>query len=76
MTVNELSRDELIELKQKYYSKKEGNISYREMATVDRLVTDEEIFSAFENVEFTEEDFFCNLDKEINNNDIEEEEEA
>lgn len=76
MTVNELSRDELIELKQKYYSKKEGNISYGEMATVDRLVTDEEIFSAFENVEFTEENFFCNLDKEINNNDIEEEEEA
>lgn len=75
MTVRELNRNELIELKQKYYSQKEGNVSYREMATVDRLVTDKEIFSAFENVEFTEEDFFCNLDKEINSNDIEEEEE-
>lgn len=46
------------------------------MATVDRLVTDGEIFSAFKNVEFTEEDFFCNLDKEINNNDIEKVEEV
>ncbi len=78
MTVNELSRNELIELKQRYYSEKEENVSYVEISVIDKLVSDEEVFSAYGNIEFTEEDFFCNLDKageeEIENiNTIEEE---
>ncbi len=73
MTVKELSRSELIELKQKHYSQKNSNISYSEMTFIDELVSDSEIFRAYENVEFTEEDFFCNLDEKENNH-LEEEE--
>ncbi len=79
MTVKELSRNELIELKQKYYSQKNNNVNYSEIASIDEIVLDSEVFIAYENVEFTEEDFFCNLDKEenseIQHNYIEEEEE-
>jgi len=71
MTVKELSKNELIELKQKYYSQKNNNVNYSEIASIDEIVSD--------NVEFTGEDFFCNLDKEgnseIQHNYIEEEEE-
>lgn len=78
MTVKELSRSELIELKQKHYSQKNNNASYSEIAFIDELVSDSEVFRAYENMEFIKEDFFCNLDEKGNvkteNNNIEEEE--
>lgn len=64
MTVRELNRDELTELKQHYYSENSNNVSYGEFASINELVTDNEIFEKYENTEFTLDDFFCNSNNE------------
>lgn len=58
MTVNELTRARLIQLKQQYYDEQhpEG-VSYGELAAVDDLITDDEIKAAYANTVFTEDDF-------------------
>ena len=62
MTVQELTRDELIELKQKYYiDYRDDSPSYGELADVDTLVTDEEVYEEYADVDFVKDDFFCNL---------------
>lgn len=61
MTVYDLNRDQLIELKQRYLmdTSADGNVSYDEMADADELVSDEEIFKASRHLEFVPDDFFC-----------------
>nr|DAG70237.1 MAG TPA: hypothetical protein [Caudoviricetes sp.] len=58
MKVRELNREQLEELKQRYYTEKNENVSYGEFADIDKLVTDNEIFEEYEHIEFCEEDFF------------------
>lgn len=64
MTVYQLNRDELTELKQRHYSKNHTNFSYNEMVSIDTLVTDEEIYQEYEGTTFTIDDFFCNSNDE------------
>ena len=64
MTVEELNRDQLIELKGRYYDAKlyeqEGRgASYGEFADADDLVTDEEILKEYAGTDFTNDDFSC-----------------
>lgn len=60
MRVTELNRDELDELKQSYAGERNNNISYGELA--DALdIPDDVIFDHFDGIEFTENDFFCNM---------------
>ena len=67
MNVKELSRDELTELKQNYYSMvNDIDLSYGELVNIDELVSDEEIFNYFSDVTFTKNDFFCNQNDENN----------
>lgn len=62
MSVKELNREELIELKQNYYCNELGNnASYGELADIDNIVTDEEIFNFYDYVDFVKDDFFCNM---------------
>lgn len=65
MKVTELSRDELTELKTRYYSdlldRKGETPSYGELSAIDELVTDEEVYQEYADVDFVEEDFFGNL---------------
>lgn len=58
MKVTELSRAQLIQLKQQYYDEQhpEG-VSYGELAAVDSLITDEEIKAAYADTIFTDDDF-------------------
>lgn len=58
MTVQELNRDQLEQLKRHYYEEMhpEG-VSYGELAAVDELVSDTEVMEHFAGVEFVEEDF-------------------
>lgn len=58
MKVKELTRSQLVELKQRYYTEKNGDVSYGELANIDNIVTDNEIFEEYQNVDFVEEDFF------------------
>ena len=56
MTVYELNREQLTQLKTDYLMK-EGAISWDEIANANELVTDEEIYTEFEGVYFVPGDF-------------------
>lgn len=58
MTVQELNREQLEQLKRQYYDDRhpEG-VSYGELASIDELVSDAEIMEHFAGVEFVEDDF-------------------
>lgn len=58
MTVRELAKDQLIELKQHMLCQ-QGSPSYGELADADELISDESAFAEFDGTEFTEDDFFC-----------------
>lgn len=71
-TVTELSRDEFIELKTRYYNENSNTeLSYGELVDIDSIVSDEEVFNYYSDVTFTKDDFFCNQNDEnvkINDN--------
>ena len=58
MSVYELSKNQLIELKQNYLCEVQKNVSYGELCDTDNIISDEEIFNEYGNVEFSEDDFF------------------
>lgn len=63
MSVKELTREQLIELKQNYYCNVlNNNASYSELANIDSLVSDTEIFNEYEGITFVNDDFFCSCD--------------
>lgn len=70
MQVQDLNREQLIELKQRYLSKLSNESvyaevmgvdynepSYYDIANADNIVSDDVIFREYEGVEFMEEDF-------------------
>lgn len=66
MTVRELNKDQLNELKCRYYSEKtDEDLSYSEMLDIDKIVSDEEVFNEYADTYFSEDDFACNsVDKD------------
>ena len=67
MTVHELSRDQLTELKQRMiddeiYEKEGRGASYGELAEAES-VHDEKVFEKYEGVEFSNDDFSCTAGK-------------
>lgn len=62
MTVYELSRSQIVELKQalleKRYADSGLGVSYDELANADRLVSDDAVIEAFAGATFSEDDFF------------------
>ena len=63
MNVRELSKDQLLELKQsilteRNYANGEGT-SYGELAEADSLVSDEEVFAMYDGTVFSDDDFLC-----------------
>ncbi len=70
MKVNELNKNQLEELKERYYTERNENVSYGELANIDNLVSDKEIFEEYKDVYFVEDDFFCsaNLNNELTQN--------
>lgn len=63
MTVKELNREQLNELKQNYATQlaeyKGDEISYGELVESENI-PDEVIFNHYDGISFTSEDFFCN----------------
>ncbi len=60
MTVHDLTRDQLIELKQKMLvdmADERGDPSWSDMADADNLVTDKQVFKEYDGTEFTQDDF-------------------
>lgn len=62
MTVNELNRDQLIQLKQNLLMERmDANgewPSWGEMADADSLISDEDVYDEFSGIEFTKDDFW------------------
>ena len=59
MSVYELSKNQLIELKQNYLCEVQKNVSYRELCDADNIISDEEIFQTYSCTDFSSEDFMC-----------------
>lgn len=61
MTIIELNREQLTQVKQKYYTDKQAEkgagVSWGELAQIDELVTDAEIIAEFSGVNFVPDDF-------------------
>lgn len=57
MKVTELSRDQLVELKQHYLCDTSYHVYTSELADADNIISDEEIFEEYADTEFTEDDF-------------------
>ena len=57
MSVYELSKNQLIELKQNYLCEVQKNVSYGELCDVDNIISDEEVFNEYGNVNFSKDDF-------------------
>lgn len=60
MDVKELSREQLEELKQRYYCEN-NNASWEDLANIDTLVSDEEIFEEYSMINFCNDDFCCSM---------------
>lgn len=52
-----MTREQLIELKQKHIIDESYHVSMNELADADELLSDEEIFEEFADVNFVPEDF-------------------
>lgn len=63
MTVYDLNRDQLTELKQNYYTQlldeRGESPSYEELAFIDDYVSDEEIYDEYAGTDFVPDDFSC-----------------
>lgn len=60
MDVTELSREQLLELKQSLLESVVGHEpSWYECAYTDDIVSDKQVYEEFEGILFTSSDFFC-----------------
>lgn len=57
MSVRELNRSQLVQLKQDYLCKTQERVFWSELAEADDLVSDEVIFSEYAGFCFSEDDF-------------------
>lgn len=58
MEVKELTRDQIIELKQRMLTE-EKDVSYGELLAADVIVPDKAVYEHFAGIDFVEDDFFC-----------------
>ena len=65
MEVIELSREQLIELKQYYLATPNKDCSYMDLSDADNKVSDQEIFEVFGDTDFTPDDFYSKGREEV-----------
>lgn len=70
MNVHELSREQLIELKQNYLieimDRRTGESpSWGELAEANEIVSDEEVFEFYADTVFVPDDFSCSMEEEL-----------
>jgi hypothetical protein len=68
MTVQELDREQLIELKSMYLTEKNSEVgeetSWAEIAAIDDVISDKEIYDRYDGYTFSNDDFFCSVGRE------------
>ena len=57
MSIKELNYEQRNMVKQRYYCENNENVSWGELATIDELVSDEEIDKEYADTDFVEDDF-------------------
>lgn len=57
MNVLELNRDQMTQLKQHYYCQVNKDVSWDELANINELISDAEIYEEYAYVDFSEDDF-------------------
>lgn len=57
MTVHELSKDQILALKQAYLCAHQDSVSWGELIDADSIITDKEIMEIYADTNFTEDDF-------------------
>ena len=60
MLVEELTRDQLIELKQNLLCQRDST-SWGELAEADSIISDEEVFKEYDGTIFSADDFTCTV---------------
>lgn len=65
MTVYELNRDQLQELKARYYQEAGEDLSYDELVNIDNLISDEEVYSYYGSYLFSPDDFASSAGEEF-----------
>lgn len=69
MKVTELNRDQLIELKQTLLTDRNNaqgeGTSYGELAEADSLISDEEVYEGYADIDFSEDDFACSVSAHV-----------
>jgi hypothetical protein len=58
MTVRDLNRNQLSELKANYLNEKNSSVYWSEICDADSLVSDEQVMNEYKDTEFSEDDFF------------------
>ena len=59
MTVRDLNRDQLKELKANHLMDTWVSVSWEELACADEIISDEEIYKEYSIYNFSEDDFSC-----------------
>ena len=67
MTVRELSREQMLQLKQEMiddelYESEGRGASYGELADADGLVSDDAVYGRYAGTEFSDDDFWCSVE--------------
>lgn len=57
VSVEELNKEQLEQLKQHYYTEKQENVSWEEIININDYVSNEEIIRAYSGINFVEDDF-------------------
>lgn len=57
MTVYDLTRDQMVELKQKMLCDRDGHASWSDLADADTKIPDSDVFKEYEGTEFSQDDF-------------------
>ena len=58
MTIQQLTREQILQLKQAMLTEQSDTVSYGELIHADQLISDAEVTLRFYGTEFTEDDFF------------------
>lgn len=58
MTIQQLNREQILQLKQAMLTEQSDTVSYGELIHADQLISDAEVTLRFYGTEFTEDDFF------------------
>lgn len=61
MSIKELNKEQILELKQTILCRHNDSASYEELAKADAIISDNEVEKEYGHVDFTEDDFFCSM---------------